>query len=47
MLLGAPLDRRLVSAYRAQADMFQDGVALMDVPGETIVIPYEDTVLPG
>ncbi len=47
MLLGAPLDRRLVSAYRAQAEMFQRAIALMDVPAETIAIPFEDTVLPG
>jgi pimeloyl-ACP methyl ester carboxylesterase len=47
MLLGAPLDQRLVSAYRAQADMFQHAGALMDVPAETIAIPFEDRVLPG
>ena len=47
MLLGTPLDRRLVSAYRAQADMFQHAMALMDMPGELIAIPFQDTVLPG
>jgi pimeloyl-ACP methyl ester carboxylesterase len=47
MLLGPPLDRRLVSAYRAQAEMFQHAIALMDVAGETIAIPFQDTVLPG
>jgi len=47
MLLGAPLDRRLVSAYGAQADMFQRAVALMDLPAETIAIPFEGTDLPG
>jgi alpha-beta hydrolase superfamily lysophospholipase len=47
MLLGAPLDRRLVSAYGAQAMMFQRAISLMDVPGETIVIPFEDTELHG
>jgi pimeloyl-ACP methyl ester carboxylesterase len=47
MLLGAPLDRRLVAAYSAQAEMFQRAIALMDLPGEMITIPFEDTVLPG
>jgi pimeloyl-ACP methyl ester carboxylesterase len=47
MLLGAPLDRRLVCAYRAQAEMFQHAIGLMDVAGETIAIPFEDTTLPG
>lgn len=47
MLLGAPLDRRLVCAYSAQADMFQHAIELMDVPGETIAIPFQDTILPG
>ena len=47
MLLGAPLDQRLVSAYSAQADMFQHAIALMNVPGERIEIPFQDTVLPG
>ena len=47
MLLGAPLDQRLVSAYSAQADMFQHAIAMMNVPGEMIAIPFQDTVLPG
>jgi alpha-beta hydrolase superfamily lysophospholipase len=47
MLLGVPLDRRLVSSYAAQTDAFRWAVALMDVPGEVIEIPFEDRVLPG
>ncbi len=47
MLLGPPLDSRLVSAYSAQSEMFQRAIALMDAPGELITIPFEGTTLPG
>ena len=47
MLLGAPLDARLVSAYRAQAEMFADATALMDTPVERIEIPFGAITLPG
>lgn len=46
MLLGVPLDQRLVSAYAAQTTAFRQALALMDVPGEVIEIPFEDGVLP-
>jgi hypothetical protein len=36
MLLGAPLDRRVVAAYAAQTKMFREAVALMELPGEVI-----------
>jgi alpha-beta hydrolase superfamily lysophospholipase len=47
MLLGAPLDERLVSAYRAQADMFAEATALMELPVERIEIPFGAITLPG
>jgi alpha-beta hydrolase superfamily lysophospholipase len=47
MLLGAPLDERLVSAYRAQADMFADATGLMELPVERIEIPFGAITLPG
>jgi pimeloyl-ACP methyl ester carboxylesterase len=47
MLLGAPLDPRLVSAYKAQSEMFRRAIALMDQPCESITIPFADTTLPG
>ena len=47
MLLGAPLDERLVSAYRAQADMFARAAALMELPVERIEIPFGAGTLPG
>ena len=42
MLLGAPLDQRLVSAYAVQTEAFRQALALMDVPGETIRIPFAE-----
>jgi alpha-beta hydrolase superfamily lysophospholipase len=47
MLLGAPLDERLVSAYRAQADMFAAAAELMEVPVERIEVPFGAVTLPG
>ena len=47
MLLGAPLDERLVSAYRAQAAMFTEAIALMDLPVERIEIRFGTITLPG
>jgi pimeloyl-ACP methyl ester carboxylesterase len=47
MLLGAPLDQRLVSAYRAQADMFAAALDLMELPVERIEIPVGNIMLPG
>ena len=47
MLLGEPLDQRLVSAYRAQADMFAAALDLMELPVERIEIPVGNIRLPG
>jgi alpha-beta hydrolase superfamily lysophospholipase len=47
MLLGVPLDQRLVLAYAAQTRAFGQAVAPMDVPGEAVEIPFENGVLPG
>jgi alpha-beta hydrolase superfamily lysophospholipase len=47
MLLGAPLDERLVSAYRAQAEMFAEATELMELPVERIEIPFGAITLPG
>jgi pimeloyl-ACP methyl ester carboxylesterase len=47
MLLGVPLDSRLVSAYSAQSEMFQRAIALMETPAELITIPFDGTALPG
>lgn len=47
MLLGAPVDPRLIESDAAQTKAFRAGAALLAVPPETIAIPYEDTSLPG
>ncbi len=47
MLLGEPLDQRLVSAYAAQTEAFRQAMALMDVPGEAVWIPFAAGTLPG
>jgi alpha-beta hydrolase superfamily lysophospholipase len=47
MLLGTPLDTRLVSAYARQTEMFRRAGALMNVPAEGVEIPFEDSALPG
>jgi pimeloyl-ACP methyl ester carboxylesterase len=47
MLMGAPLDSRLVESNAAQTDTFRRGAALLAVPPEIIQIPYEGTSLPG
>ena len=47
MLMGAPLDRRLVLAYAAQTAAFRQAVTLMEVPGEVVEIPFEGAALPG
>jgi len=46
-LIGAPVDARVVSAYRRHRATFQSAAALMDSPIERIAIPYEGTVLHG
>jgi pimeloyl-ACP methyl ester carboxylesterase len=47
MLLGTPLDQRLVTANSRQTEAFRRGAALLDVPPEIIQIPFEGTTLPG
>lgn len=47
MLLGAPLDDRLVESNARQTEAFRAAGALMDVEPEWLEIPYEDTTLPG
>ncbi len=47
MLMGTPLDSRLVQSNVAQAEAFRRGAALLPVPPEIVQIPYQDTTLPG
>jgi pimeloyl-ACP methyl ester carboxylesterase len=47
MLMGTPVDERLVESNVRQTDAFCRGARLLDMPPETIAIPYEDTSLPG
>jgi alpha-beta hydrolase superfamily lysophospholipase len=47
MLLGAPLDQRLVEAYARQRDAFRCAAALMVPAAETVEIPFENATLPG
>ena len=47
MLLGQPLDARLVESYARQTNVFRSGAALLATPPEILQIPYESTTLPG
>jgi alpha-beta hydrolase superfamily lysophospholipase len=47
MLLGAPLDARLVESYAQQTAAFRSGAALLEQAPEILEIPYEGTTLPG
>jgi pimeloyl-ACP methyl ester carboxylesterase len=47
MLMGTPLDPRLVKSKTAQTMAFRAGRSLLATPPETITIPYEQTSLPG
>jgi alpha-beta hydrolase superfamily lysophospholipase len=47
MLLGIPLDPRLVDSNTRQTEAFRRGAALLDVPPEILEIPLENTTLPG
>lgn len=47
MLMGAPLDSRLVESYAQQTSAFRSGAALLAQPPELVRIPYEGTTLPG
>lgn len=46
-LFGAPVDPRLVSAFRKQIDAFDKGLALGDPPVLPLRIPFEGTSLPA
>ena len=47
MLMGVPVDPRLVEAYARQTEMFRCAAALMRPAGEIVEIPFERTTLPG
>lgn len=47
MLLGAPIDPRLVASNTRQTDSFRRGAALLDLPPEVLEIPFEGGTLPG
>lgn len=47
ILMGVPLDPRLVDSNTRQADAFRRGVALLEHPPEVVEIPFEQTTLPG
>lgn len=47
MLLGAPVDRRLVASIERQTEVFRKGAALLESPADVIEIPFEETTLPG
>jgi alpha-beta hydrolase superfamily lysophospholipase len=47
MLMGTPLDSRLVQSNVAQTEAFRRGAALLPLPPEIVAIPYQDTTLPG
>jgi len=47
MLLGPPLDERLVDSNARQTEAFRRAGALMDAEPEWLEIPYEGTTLPG
>jgi len=46
-LYGTPVDPRLVDAFHLQMDTFAKAMALQDVPGEQLSIPYEGTHMPA
>jgi dienelactone hydrolase len=47
MLMGAPLDPRLVESNRRQTHAFRRRAALLEHPPDVIATPFEDTSLPG
>jgi pimeloyl-ACP methyl ester carboxylesterase len=46
-LYGAPVDPRLVAAFKKETDAFLKGAALSNVPIEAVEIPFEGKSLPG
>jgi alpha-beta hydrolase superfamily lysophospholipase len=47
MLMGVPLDSRLVASNARQTDTFREAGALMQRPPEILEIPFEGVTLPG
>jgi pimeloyl-ACP methyl ester carboxylesterase len=47
MLMGAPIDERIVSSNALQTETFRRGAALLLSPPDVVTIPFEDTTLPG
>jgi alpha-beta hydrolase superfamily lysophospholipase len=47
MLLGTPVDSRLIESYTRQRDAFRRGAALLEFPPDVVMIPFEATTLPG
>jgi hypothetical protein len=47
MLMGTPLDERLVRSNAAQTDTFRQAAPLLPRPPDVVDIPFEDTTLPG
>lgn len=47
MLMGVPVDPRLIASNRRQIEAFRRAVALLPMPPEILHIPYEGTSLPG
>jgi predicted alpha/beta-fold hydrolase len=46
-LFGAPVDPRLLTAFRKQSEVFAKAAAAADPPGEALEIPFENTTLPA
>ena len=46
-LFGAPVDPRLLTAFRRQSEVFGKAAAAAEPPGEAIEIPFENTTLPA
>ena len=46
-LFGAPVDQRLVRAFRTQIETANKGLSLLPVPVKPLRIPYEGTTLPA
>ncbi|MFC4171726.1 alpha/beta hydrolase family protein [Microvirga sp. GCM10011540] len=46
-LYGAPVDPRLLTAFRKQIDAFNKGLALFNSPVEPMRIPFESTSMPA
>ncbi|MEF2979334.1 alpha/beta hydrolase family protein [Subtercola sp. YIM 133946] len=47
MLMGAPLDDRLVTSHAASVETFCAGAALLDLPPDVLELPFGETTLPA